>query len=250
MAIVMDAAGEKYTRTTSLPAVTAFTIMGWVTISEVYDYHGFFAFGDTTGSRSVVLGTSGGGQTFKLEEGAEGAQVLGTTLSFDTWYHVTVTCAGSGANQLIGYLNGVSDVVGTIDANVTAENLVIGSDPVFGNPVLNGRMAAVKIWGAALTANEILNERHYFAPVRLTNINSWYPMVDTVVADNLIDRNGAANLTAGGTLTIGNGPPILWAPGTRNVYHAAAAAAAGRTTKNTRAWPLGTEIGMNWRGAA
>ena len=27
-------------------------------------------------------------------------------------------------------------------------------------------------------------------------------------------------------------------------------AAAGRTTKNTRAWPLGTEIGMNWRGAA
>lgn len=26
-----------------------------------------------------------------------------------------------------------------------------------------------------------------------------------------------------------------------------AAAAAGRTTKNTRAWPLGTEIGMGWR---
>jgi hypothetical protein len=26
-----------------------------------------------------------------------------------------------------------------------------------------------------------------------------------------------------------------------------ATAAAGRTTKNTRAWPLGTEIGMNWR---
>lgn len=26
------------------------------------------------------------------------------------------------------------------------------------------------------------------------------------------------------------------------------AAAAGRTTKNTRAWPLGMEVGMNWRG--
>ena len=30
----------------------------------------------------------------------------------------------------------------------------------------------------------------------------------------------------------------------------AAAGGGGRTTKNTRAWPLGTEIGMNWRGAA
>jgi hypothetical protein len=29
-----------------------------------------------------------------------------------------------------------------------------------------------------------------------------------------------------------------------------AVAAGGRTTKNTRAFPLGTEIGMNWRGAA
>lgn len=29
---------------------------------------------------------------------------------------------------------------------------------------------------------------------------------------------------------------------------AIAQAATGRTTKNTRAWPLGMEIGMNWRG--
>lgn len=43
--------------------------------------------------------------------------------------------------------------------------------------------------------------------------------------------------TFASTATVGSGANFL----------AAAAGGGGRTTKNTRAWPLGTEIGMHWR---
>jgi hypothetical protein len=199
-------------------------MMGWFYMREFYEYHAFLNFGDTTGTRSIVVGTSGGGQTYKIDTGDEIAQVLGSTLNFDTWYHATVTCAGTGANQIIGYLNGVSDVVGTGHASVTAETFSIGYDPIYAG-VIDGRAAAVKFWGAVLTANEILNEMRYFAPVRWANISGWYPMVNVVVADNLIDMSGTANLTAGGTLTVEDGPPILWAPQTSKWSFRATAAA-------------------------
>ena len=47
-------------------------------------------------------------------------------------------------------------------------------------------------------------------------------------------------------------PSIAWT-GTESAagigFIVNAAAAGGRTTKNTRAYPLGVEVGMNWRGA-
>lgn len=45
-------------------------------------------------------------------------------------------------------------------------------------------------------------------------------------------------------LYAGNRWDLYWRPSTRTMFNIAA---AGRTTKNTRGWPLGVEIGMGWR---
>ena len=97
---------------------------------------------------------------------------------------------------------------------------------------------------------------------------------DMVVGFIIEDSAGSATITSSSTIHSGDGPAIVNnvdiacadkngpASGTTSVAFTFStsqtailqcrcfkqAAAAGRTTKNTRAFPLGMEIGMNWQG--
>lgn len=63
--------------------------------------------------------------------------------------------------------------------------------------------------------------------------------------DNAHFRMSTQPGSAGGVMSWAVGSPDTYGYGA--VHFIAATGGGGRTTKNTRSWPLGTEIGMNWR---
>lgn len=225
MAVRFDASGDDLRRTANLPTITAFTIMGWFQI--VVDRNAFscfMAFGSNAGGGAYyALQTPADGTTLALWNNS--SSVSGTGLSTGTWYHLAFTCAGTGAGQLLAYLNGVLDITHSGNAGPSAGRIEIGND--LDSEFLNGRAAAIKIYSAVLTAAEIAQEMRQILPLRTANLNGYYPLFST--DDDEIDFSGAGNnWTVTGTLATEDGPPIPWGAGRRRfLYSPAAAAASG-----------------------
>jgi hypothetical protein len=78
---------------------------------------------------------------------------------------------------------------------------------------LNGRIAAVKLWHIELTQEQIAAEMRQYKPIRLANLDGFYPLLD--VGNGTQDFSGFAtsNLTSNGTLATEDGPPIPWDAG-------------------------------------
>jgi hypothetical protein len=206
----------------------------------------FFATGDTvtmmcwffptalpaSGNYASLIGSWPGGNVgiaihnvagnSKVDIGSVGFDIDGTTnLAINTWYHT----AGvrNGTTKRI-YLNGAQENTST-NADAMGTGFTIGQD---GNTSgrasgFTGRIAAIKVWKAELTAAEIANEMRQVLPMRTTNIAGFYPWLST--SDDEIDFSGnAATLTVTGSPTNADGPPIPWACGRRRLIIPAAVA--------------------------
>jgi hypothetical protein len=176
-------------------------------------------------SDAIYMTTTGNGTTFNLYAGGDNA---GSALTVGTWYHLAYTHAGTGAGNLLGYVNGVLDITAAGMSNATlgtASRLWFLND-ADAEP-LNGCVAAIKVYNGVLTAAEIAVEMRSFRPVRTAGLILWAPCVDRVKADNLIDLSQTVNLTETGTaIAVEDGPPIPWG-GTYEDDAVPAAAAPG-----------------------
>lgn len=210
MAVRFDATGDYLTRSTNLPAVSLFTIMGWVYISVDKDTYGaFWAY--SAGLYGFYCGVGGDGVTFVIHPPAGSPETTGNALTVAKWYHIAQVVSGTGANQHNAYVNGVLALTGT--SAVVSGSLIRLGNTAWGGDYLNGRLAAIKIYSAALTVGEISNEMGFYRPLRTTNLNSWLPMIHPTTASNVTDQSGNAyDFTGAGALTVEDGPPIAWAP--------------------------------------
>ena len=214
MALRFNASGDRLSSTTNLPGAAAFTLMGWVYIAVDLNLFGsLLVYGDSVGPKFAYVGVDGTGTTLNLYDGIN--DNAGSALSLATWYHVAL--AGNLNGSLTAYLNGVSNVTATGDAANSSERIELMNNTA--NENIDGRLAAVKIYSAILTAPEILQEMRSFRPVRTANLNTWLPCVDRVVADNALDMSGNGyDMTVGGTLTVEDGPPIPWGQGRKKYF--------------------------------
>lgn len=224
MSVRFDASGDRLTRTATLPTMTSFSLLAWALVSVSAGFTGALAHGlNADGSQnfySVGLGNSGG---LKLNTYPGDASVgyYGTTvLATATWYHIALTCAGTGTNQFLAYLNGVAEITRTATAVSTAGRLMVGDDQ--GGDPFNGRVAAVKIYSAVLTADEIKQEMRSYMPVRTANLNTWSPLLVSTDVGNYANTGA---WTVGGTLTTEDGPPIAWSLRPASRWRRATAAA-------------------------
>ena len=87
-----------------------------------------------------------------------------------TWYHVCRTRNGTAQKV---YVNGVLDSSETRTCTFTTANLYAMNDLASG--WIDGRIAAIKIYTAELTAEEIANEMWTYTPRRTANLNTWSP---------------------------------------------------------------------------
>lgn len=213
MALRFDASADMLSRTTTLPTITSFTLMGWFYLTTDRNAStAFFSLGsnpDNGGNLTYILNTLSDGTTFNWWNGA--ADTSGSALAVATWTHLACTVAGTGAGQALAYKNGVLDITTSGNASAAAGIIFMGNDNFA--EFLNGRAAALKVYSAVLTAAEIKAEMAYFVPVRTANLNTWLPCVDLTAANNAINLSGpGGNMTIGGTLAVEDGPPLTWAP--------------------------------------
>src|SRR5690606_37514347 len=96
----------------------------------------------------------------------------------------------------------------SVTSSLTANTLRIGQSP-WGGEWLNGRMAAVKIWTAALSANEIQAERDYTSPLRTSDLRAWYPFE---VAETTDHSGNGETLSGGSSPSTEPGPGIPFSP--------------------------------------
>lgn len=226
--------GLLLSRTTSLPSATSFTITAWARITSFATDTGIFGLGDNgtgTAWKNACIGKPSWDNYFYVTSDGGAASITGLTPATNTWYFFALSVAASGASNLKGYIGSASSgnlatVSGTADS-FTPTGMVVGKD-LYWNVVFPGQVAAIKIWNAALTAEELEKERFFYSPIRTANLHLWCPCVDSAIANNIVDLSGnAKNFTQTGTPSVADGPPISWQ---KKIWLWLPAAAAGGAT--------------------
>jgi hypothetical protein len=231
MSVRFDGSADALTRTTNLPPIATWTIMGWFKISvDRNAFSCFYNFGHATNSLAVyTIETLADGTTLSFYDGD--TTTNGSALTVGTWYHIATAVAGTGAGQALTYLNGVLDITAAGDVDPTADKLWVGND--IDVEFLNGCAAAIKIWNVALTGAEVAAEMWQYTPVRITNLNAWHPMLAANVAGLIDDQStNQRTWTQGGSLASESGPPIPWRRYKRKASFKSAAAAGAAPVLN------------------
>jgi len=210
MAARFDASTDNLNRTTNLPAIATTTLMAWASCAALITGTGLFQGAISLGATPITgnfMAVGQGGSAGNIARPAVyngSTVVVGTSIvATNIWNHYALTCAGTGANLLKGYYNSVNEITTTAAAAITSTRIIVGDDA--GGDPMNARIAAIKIWNAVLTQQEIQTEMRCYQPVRVANLLSWHPMLlHTDVAQY------GTTWTVGGTLATEQGPPIAW----------------------------------------
>lgn len=208
MAARFDAATDAYRATTGLPTGGTYTVTCWANLLvDRDDYSGVWGLDDGVAS-GLWLQTDSDGTTLGVFDTPAATHLGATAVTVGTWYRVAVVVNGTSVTTHIGAAGAaLTTSTATLAPLSSPSRLAIGDEGFSG--WLNGRVAAFKLWGAALSADEAALELEQYTPRRAANLLRWHPFV----AAETVDYSGNGNaLTAGGTgTTTEDGPPIPWA---------------------------------------
>ncbi len=166
------------------------TIAGWARSTE-------------TDNKQIMLAIGGDGLNLGFRFGSVyGFHYDGSYREFsfvgscadNTWYHLAFVCNPGGATQKV-YLDGAeifSDTQSTAISYPSA-NSTIGGNGVF--DLLSGNIAELAVWGAALTADEVVSLAKAFSPalIRPASLLMYAPLVRDIVD---IKGNTLANVSS------------------------------------------------------
>ena len=124
-----------------------------------------------SGTTCQILRVDAGSNDLLILGGSNAAQVL-ASVSTGLWFAWALTCAGTGANQLIGYFKYLTDsgwtTASVTGINPTAANEYVGSVGSGNYCDQEGRY--IRMWDAVLTPTELLAEANSATLVRTANI--------------------------------------------------------------------------------
>jgi len=210
MAVRFDAANDAYSRAAVHATGSAVSIILWVYFVSNTGAETDLAIigaGGAGDGGAVWLSNMPSGTTYRAFNADGSASIGAQVVATGTWYRMAVTRSGTAAAFYSGPEAGALTAASGTLSRAAADTLTLGS--YYGiNSNLNGRMAAVKVYNAQLTAAEVEVETRQYVPARTANIFGWYPWL----GPDTTDYSGVGNnLTAGaGTPTVEDGPPIPW----------------------------------------
>lgn len=221
MAVRFDADAEDYTRSSASFAFGTCTFTCWVYIDT--DRNAFSTAWDVDdgGSNVWLLQTDADGTTWALFDGTTGQSTLFAATP-GVWYFIAVS-KQTGANATVAYWAAAGDAALSSATSTHAQSATVGNlrigESIASGEWLNGRIAALKMWTAALTQAEIENEWRQYAPHRTANLYGFYPFLEGgAVAGAQQDFSGNGNVLSGGTNSAtADGPPIAWRSNARRI---------------------------------
>jgi hypothetical protein len=195
VAVRFDVDSDKYTTTTALPGST-FTITCWAYLAA--DRNAFSCILHATGTSSFWIETDSDGTTLDIFGGSGSSIVVGPSLTVGTWYKLAAVVSGTSATFYwadisTGTLSSASSSSWPAPSSVTS--MAIGGVTNNATESWNGRVAAVKLWTAALTTTQIDAELNQFTPVVTSGLQRYHPFH---VAETT-DYSGNGNTLSGGT---------------------------------------------------
>ena len=209
MAVRFDAAGENYSASGGLPGST-YTFTAWVLLAATSLTDNNVVYWFTNGS-DVFTGIEVR-STLNDLQGYDSATYsfngLGPlAVSANTWYRCALVVNGANATF---YRAAAGSALGSASASdfttpTTPNEFFLGDDRY--DEYWNGRLAAVKVWTAALTQAEVEHELAQYVPARTANLIRFHPFVKAETTD----YSGSGNTLSGGSGTsTEDGPPIPW----------------------------------------
>lgn len=216
MAANFNGSTDALSRTSGNPTITSFTMMAWVRWTSYSGWHLPLTIGQNASGAYYTMGTSPDFSNNLIIGNSVGYSTT-TTPTTGTWYHIALTCSGTGAGALLGYRDGAQVLSLAGSGTPTNAKMWFGNTP--DSDFHNGEIMAGKVYGAVLTADEISAEMRQIMPVRLVNLNSWLPLVDASASNFTVNWAGVnGDFTAGGTLTTASNAPIPWRAAAKRTY--------------------------------
>jgi hypothetical protein len=213
MAVVFNEDYEKLETTEAPDYNAAYTVCFWIRPEQIDSafHHIFTAQANDTTNNIDDLYISSGNQLVQraYRVGAGGTTGVGTTIVQDTWYHVAIVRESAAFLQV--YLNGALDTTSAtqdVTERTPATKLCFGLSTWAPANELNGRMAHIKVWTAALTVDEVLNEMNAIRPLRMADLWGFWPLL---VGARTLDLSGnGRTLIETGAITDADDPGIVW----------------------------------------
>ncbi|HEV2778820.1 MAG TPA: LamG domain-containing protein [Actinophytocola sp.] len=209
MAVRFDAASENYTAATGLPS-NVYTFAAWIRPAAVGATNRVVYWLTTSGDvfTGIQVRSNASTDLQAYDSGSYAFNGLGPlSASAGVWYRVALVVNGANATF---YRAAAGDVLGSASAAnfttpATPTSFHLGDDPY--DEYWDGRLAAVKMWQAALTPAEVEVELGQYTPRRTADLLRWHPFITAEATD----YSGNGHTLSGGTgTTTEDGPPIPW----------------------------------------
>jgi Concanavalin A-like lectin/glucanases superfamily len=203
-------AGNNYTHGTLLTLNAAWSACAWIYPTTLTGtYHSLL-----TSDVSIGLQLHLVGGNWRVGVGTQLNDFDGATLAavINTWYWVGLSNVGtSGKTAYSRTAAGVFATEGSgTDGIGPATRLNIGNwDNAAPVDQFIGRMAAVKVWRRALTADEMRTESLQQVAASIANLQAFYPFIAGASAADW--HTQGMTLTTNGTPGSAEGPPVPWA---------------------------------------
>lgn len=217
MALDCDGVDDKvgYGDVAAIDTAAALTVMLWVNPDTVAPARQVLLAKATASVIAILFEQVSNDLKIYHTTGGITGEIDFNVLSAGTWAHVASVFDGAGvanADRQKLYVNGVNQTVtfaGTIPAALGdggANALEVGAGSgAGGTTFLNGKVALLKVWTAALSAAEIAQEMQTDPPLRTANLLIWSPYDDETSARDYSGNGNHGTVT--GALQIA-GPPV------------------------------------------
>jgi hypothetical protein len=217
VAIIVNSDASAFKRSANLPSATAYTMWGWFMLTtDRNTWTGLLGLTSAVDASTLhELGTDTDGVTCKVWN-ASGSTTI-ATLSLNTWYFAAMSCSGTGAGALVGYIRAITANTLT-SASRTGSTFTPGQAEwgrdCFTGEYLDGRMHACGMANAVLSADELLEISYYHEPQKdgIRSINVFYPCVantNTLCKTDMSGNGRNATATEG---ALADSPGLLWQP--------------------------------------
>ena len=225
MAIRFDTGSERLARSASVPGTPGtYTWLAWMQIVSLpASYPVFWEMGpNSTGYNQLYIAPPGGAGDFRF--GIDGDSAHGGSFdetsdpdrTFGVWYFIAMKRSGTTITLYVGTASAAVTQAWTLAGTgaATPTRMVIGYDDGTSSP--NARVQAFRFYdGIALSLEDIQAEQWAQLPRRTSSLWAWWPLLKH---SDLVDYSGnGRDLTATGTLSTEDGPPVAWRQGPRRI---------------------------------